>query len=46
MDFSAESTPACATDDFPTPDAPMSIGQRPGLLASASSTAAVSTSRP
>src|SRR5262245_66556608 len=35
MDFSAESTPACATDDLPTPDAPLSIGQRPGLVASA-----------
>jgi hypothetical protein len=32
MDFSAESTSACATDDLPTPDAPMSIGQRPGLI--------------
>jgi hypothetical protein len=33
MDFSAESTPACATDDFPTPDAPIRIGQRPGFNA-------------
>jgi hypothetical protein len=44
--FSADSTPACATEDLPTPDAPIRIGHRPGCSASEASTAVVSASRP
>ena len=44
--FSADNTPACATDDFPTPDAPMRIGSRAGFSLKTRSVASVSATRP
>ena len=43
--LSAANTPACASEDLPTPELPMSTGSRSGA-ASALSTSTVSPARP
>ena len=44
--WSAASTPACASEDFPTPELPISTGSRSGAAARAESTSTVSRLRP
>ena len=44
--LSAASTPACASEDLPTPELPSRIGSLSGAAASALSTSTVSRSRP